>query len=176
MRQPVEACFGYGAARLPICAVPYPSRSATLPLWAGLGYLVGELFQAHSWTGLRRAATSTGIFALFTVLAIATALTVVQSDPETGGVQIVAFQTPEPKPAELVAPPEPSPSRSQAEAGPPSTAVPREGGSRARAGTEAPGHPAEGSRGSEGCAETEACCQAGGQTAGASAGQTRTPH
>ena len=109
MRQPVEACFGYGAARLPICAVPYPSRSATLPLWAGLGYLVGELFQAHSWTGLRRAATSTGIFALFTVLAIATALTVVQSDPETGGVQIVAFQTPEPKPAELVAPPEPSP-------------------------------------------------------------------
>ena len=29
--------------------------------------------------------------------------------PGDGGVQIVAFQTPEPKPAELVAPPEPSP-------------------------------------------------------------------
>ncbi len=108
MRQPVEACFGYGAARLPICAVPYPSRPA-LPLWAGLGYCVWELLQAPSRRSLRRAATSTGIFALFAMLAIATALTVVRLDSETGGVQIVAFQTPEPEPAELVVSQEPPP-------------------------------------------------------------------
>ena len=108
MRQPVEACFGYGAARLPICAVPYPSRPP-LPLWAGLGYCVWELLQAPSRPSLRRAATSTGIFALFAMLAIATALTVVRLDSETGGVQIVAFQTPEPEPAELVVAREPPP-------------------------------------------------------------------
>ena len=109
MRRLVEARFGYGAARLPVCATPYASLAAPLPLWAGLGYCVCELIQAGSWTSLRRAATSTGIFALFSVLAVATALTVTGLEPATEPVQIVAFQTREPKPAELLAPPEPPP-------------------------------------------------------------------
>ena len=107
MRHPVEARFGYGAARLPLCATPYPTRPTPLPLWAGLGYCILELCQRHSRTSLRRAATSTGIFALFALMAVATALTVVRLQPETGGVQIVAFQTPEPEPAALLAPLEP---------------------------------------------------------------------